>query len=103
MDKLDGHPGIVFRGGPTGERAALAAGPDVWEVIAALHAVSQADPGLRGDRLRGELESVTGLDASQVNAALQYYSAYPLEIDERISLNNEAAEQGEAGHGQAEA
>jgi hypothetical protein len=27
------HPGIVYRDGPTGRRAALAVGPDVWEVI----------------------------------------------------------------------
>jgi hypothetical protein len=24
------HPGVVFRDGPTGRRAGLAAGPDVW-------------------------------------------------------------------------
>ncbi len=28
------HPGVVFRDGPTGRRAGLAAGPDVWEIIA---------------------------------------------------------------------
>ena len=32
--RMDEHPGIVFRGGPTGRRAALAGGPDVWEVMA---------------------------------------------------------------------
>jgi hypothetical protein len=30
LDTLD-HPGIVYRPGPTGRRAALAVGPDVWE------------------------------------------------------------------------
>jgi len=30
------HPGIVFRGPTHDRRAALAAGPDVWEVIARL-------------------------------------------------------------------
>lgn len=30
------HPGIVYRNGPTGRRAALAVGPDVWEVVSAL-------------------------------------------------------------------
>src|SRR5262245_65967212 len=30
------HPGIVYRDGPTGRRAALAVGPDVWEVVSAL-------------------------------------------------------------------
>jgi hypothetical protein len=29
------HPGIMFRPGPPGRRAALAGGPDVWEVLRA--------------------------------------------------------------------
>src|ERR1051325_882899 len=31
--RMDEHPGIVFREGPTGRRAALAGGPDVWELV----------------------------------------------------------------------
>lgn len=31
--RMEAHPGIVFHDGPSGRRAALAAGPDVWEVI----------------------------------------------------------------------
>ena len=34
------HPGIVFRDGPTGRRAALPVGPDVWEVISALRSTT---------------------------------------------------------------
>jgi hypothetical protein len=30
------HPGIAFKPGPAGRRAALAGAPDVWEVVAAL-------------------------------------------------------------------
>lgn len=30
------HLGIVFRDGPMGRRAGVAAGPDVWEIVAAL-------------------------------------------------------------------
>jgi hypothetical protein len=30
------HPGIVFKSGPSGRRAALAGGPDVWEIASAL-------------------------------------------------------------------
>jgi len=29
------HPGIVFKPGPAGRRAALAGGPDVWEIVGA--------------------------------------------------------------------
>src|SRR5260370_9542269 len=35
IEQLD-YPGIVFRGPAHDRRAALAAGPDVWEVIARL-------------------------------------------------------------------
>ena len=31
--RMEAHPGIVFRNGPSGRRAGLAAGPDVWEVV----------------------------------------------------------------------
>ncbi len=33
---MEEHPGIAFRDGPVGRRAALAGGPDVWEVIETL-------------------------------------------------------------------
>jgi len=42
--RMDDHPGIVFRDGPIGRRAGLAAGPDVWEIIGALRS-----SGLEGD------------------------------------------------------
>ena len=42
---LDRHPGIVFRDGPAGRRAAVVGGPDVWEIIGAVHSAPE-----RGDR-----------------------------------------------------
>jgi hypothetical protein len=89
------HPGIIFRPGPTGRRAALSAGPDVWEVIAALNAIREEDPQADQMSLLGELGEVTGLSAAQVGVALRYYAAYPSEIDERITLNKEVAEREE--------
>ena len=88
-----GHPGIVIRPGPTGPRAALGDGPDVWEVIGALHALRGEDPTRHGEALLGELCTVTGLTAAQVSAALDYYTAHPGEIDTRISANHDAAQQ----------
>ncbi|MFC8848479.1 MULTISPECIES: hypothetical protein [unclassified Micromonospora] len=85
------HPGVVFRAGPTGRRAALAGGPDVWEIVAALHAVQDEAPQLEGDELTVELVAVTGLSAAQVGTALRYYAAYPEEVDERVTSNHEAA------------
>ena len=89
------HPGIVFRAGPTGRRAALSGGPDVWEVVAALHAIRDEDPDLDGDLLLGEVSTVTGLNVTQVTAVLRYYAAYPDEIDERIAGNRDVAEREE--------
>jgi hypothetical protein len=86
------HPGIVIRSGPTGPRAVLFDGPDVWEVIAALHALRDEDPIRRGEVLRSELRAVTGLTTDQVAAALDYYTAHPEDVDTRIAANTEAAE-----------
>ncbi len=37
------HPGIVFKPGPSGRRAALAGGPDVWEIASALRRISGSE------------------------------------------------------------
>ncbi|NJC85479.1 hypothetical protein [Planosporangium mesophilum] len=89
------HPGVVFRSGPTGRRATLASGPDIWEIIAALHAVRAETPELEGEDLANEIGAVTGLGRDGVATALRYYAAYPDEIDERIEANREAAEREE--------
>lgn len=85
-------PAIVMRPGPTGPRAGLADGPDVWEVVAALHALRDEDPTRHDDVLRDELCAVTGLTAAQVAAALDYYTAHPEDVDTRIAANDDAAE-----------
>ncbi|WP_020519464.1 hypothetical protein [Catelliglobosispora koreensis] len=89
------HPGIYFRPGPTGRRAAVSGGPDVSEVVAALHAIRAEEPHLEGDSLIEELAAVTGLNAQKVGIAIRYYAAFPEEIDQRIALNRDAAEREE--------
>lgn len=89
------HPGIIFKPGPTGRRAALSGGPDVWEVIGALNAVRTEDPHIEGNHLLKSLSEVTGLESAQVGIALRYYAAYPAEIDEQIAHNNEVAKREE--------
>jgi hypothetical protein len=42
--RMSEHPGIVFRPGPTGRRAALAAGPDAWEVVPGREYAATAPP-----------------------------------------------------------
>jgi hypothetical protein len=88
--RMDDHPGIVFRDGPSGRRAGLAAGPDVWEVISALRST-----GLDGDGGIQATAEWAGLTVRQVRDAVGYYSEYPPEIDERISRNVEEADTAE--------
>ena len=85
--RMADHPGIVFRDGPGGRRAALASGPDVWEMIETV----------KGTRLAGEeaIEAAAewgNLTSAQVSLAVRYYGDFPDEIDERILLNRQEAE-----------
>jgi hypothetical protein len=85
--RMAAHPGIVFRDGPTGRRAGLAAGPDVWEVVALLR-------GLRG-RIETRVAKAAGqlgLTAPQVRAASRYYAEFPDEVDAQIAANEDAAD-----------
>lgn len=89
--RMDEHPGIVFRGGPTGRRAALAGGPDVWELVATLKSGKS-----RGEDAIAATSELLGLTDSQVRTAVRYYGAFVDEIDRRIALNAEDADEAEA-------
>jgi len=79
--RRDEHPLITFRDGPTGRRAGLIGGPDVWEI------------GLWLEDLAGEpdptaaLLSETAVTRPQVDATRRYTEAYPEEISVRIELH----------------
>lgn len=85
--KCRAFPGIVYREGPTGRRAALAVGPDVWEVIASVKHVSGS-----GDRKVRNAARVLSRDERWVRLAIEFYTSFPDEIDARIRSNEEAAE-----------
>lgn len=79
--RRDEHPMITFRDGPTGRRAGLIAGPDVWEVAMWIEDLGEApDPA-------GELAADDVLSRAQIDAALRYRAAYPDEIQARIDLH----------------
>jgi hypothetical protein len=80
-------PGITYRDGPTGRRAALVAGPDIWEIIRAL----KQTPGRDERRVRNLAEEL-GLLPKQVRLAVDFYGANPTEVDDRIALEDRAAE-----------
>jgi len=85
--RMEDHPGIAFRDGPTGRRAALAGGPDVWEVIETLHGT-----GLAGEAAVTSTAIWGNLVPAQVRVAVRYYAEYRDEVDERITLNRQEAE-----------
>lgn len=74
------HPGIVFKDGPSGRRAALALGPDIWEVIRVLAEVDE-----RGDAAVTAAAELMYLEAGRVRLALRYYAAFRAEIDQEIA------------------
>lgn len=90
ITQLD-YPGIVFRGSPHDRRAALAAGPDVWEIIARLLELN----GSEEDRI-SVLAEESELPTRLIRLALDYAAARPLEIRSRIKRNAEAAERSQA-------
>jgi hypothetical protein len=86
--RIEAFPGIVFRSGPTGRRAGIAGGPDVWEIVRDLK-------GVVGEGSTDPIEQVvrvSGLDRAVVELAASYYAAHPSDVDERIRMNEQAVE-----------
>lgn len=92
------HPGIIFRGPDRDRRAALAAGPDVWEVVARLRELDGAEE-VRIRRLSDEV----GLHPRLIRVALDYAAVHPDEIQARIGRNEEMAERSRRAAEQREA
>lgn len=79
--RMDEHPGVMFREGPAGRRATLVGGPDVWEVIRAVRSGRAAEPGLAEAELLELVADNTGVPARLVNAAVDYWAAFPDEVE----------------------
>jgi hypothetical protein len=80
-DRAESHPGIVFRSGPSGRRAALAGGPDVWEIC---FAARELGGGMQAAERVAENLSLT---PDRVAVALRYEAEFPQEIQVRIDLH----------------
>ena len=89
--RMADHPGVIFKDGPSGRRAALAYGPDVWEVIKFLREVDE-----RGPAAIDAAAEVFAVDAGRVGTAINYYGGYPDEIDAEIAEADEASARAEA-------
>lgn len=81
-------PGIVYRDGPTGRRAGLVGGPDVWEVVRSL----KAAPGKQEQRVRVLAEQL-GLAVERIRLAVAFYAANPNEVEQSIAVDEQAAVQ----------
>lgn len=89
--RMEAHPGIVFRDGATGRRAALAGGPDVWEVVGAVQAHE-----VRGEAAIVATAEWAALTIDQVRTAIRYYAEFPGDVDDRIRRNFDETEEAEA-------
>lgn len=88
--RMADHPGVIFKDGPSGRRAALAYGPDVWEVIKFLREVDE-----RGPAAIDAAVEVFAVDASRIAVAINYYGDYAAEIDAEIAEADEASARAE--------
>jgi uncharacterized protein (DUF433 family) len=80
----------VFKPGPSGRRAALAGGPDVWEIVSALRHTLGKEA-----RRVAALAAEFGLHERQVIMALDYAAAHRDEVEERVNANDRALEEAE--------
>lgn len=85
VDLLD-YPGIVFRGPAHDRRAALAAGPDVWEIILRLRELG----GSQEERII-TLSDESGLHPRLIRIAVDYAAEHADETRRRIERNQASA------------
>jgi hypothetical protein len=89
--RMADHPGVVFKDGPSGRRAALAYGPDIWEIVKFLREVDE-----RGPAALDAAAEVFAVDAARVSTAVSYYGNYREEIDAEIADADDASASAEA-------
>lgn len=84
--RMQAHPGIVFRDGPTGRRPGLRDGVDIWEVIAAFPPGKVSEAGI------AHVVKTMALREAQVRDAIRYYFEFQDEIDAWLRMVEEEAE-----------
>ena len=88
--RRDEHPMITFRDGPTGRRAGLMGGPDVWEVAMWIDDLGPVrDPA-------AELATDGVVSRPQIDSVLAYRAAYADELQARIDLHRSDSAAAEA-------
>jgi hypothetical protein len=94
--RMEDHPGVIFRDGPTGRRAVLVGGPDVWEIVRAVRSTRGSESSLKPIEVLALVESNTGVPGRLIQVALRYWAAYPDEIDTWIADADELEAEAQA-------
>ena len=97
IDQLD-YPGIIFRGPAHDRRAALATGPDVWEIVARLQELDGSE-----EQRISLLSAESDLHPRLIRIALDYAADHADEVRTRIDRNRAMAEQSRRTSAQREA
>ena len=97
IDQLD-YPGIIFRGPAHDRRAALATGPDVWEIVARLQELDGSE-----EQRISLLSAESELHPRLIRVALDYAADHVDEVRERIDRNRAMAERSRRTSEQREA
>ena len=97
IDQLD-YPGIIFRGPGHDRRAALAAGPDVWEIVARLQELDGSE-----EQRISLLSAESDLHPRLIRIALDYAAEHADEVRARIDRNRAMAERSRRTSKQREA
>jgi hypothetical protein len=97
IDELD-YPGIIFRGPVHDRRAALAAGPDVWEIVARLQELDGSE-----EQRISLLAAESDLHPRLIRIALDYAAEHSDEVRVRIDRNRAMAERSRRTSRQREA
>lgn len=90
--RRDDHPLVTFRDGPSGRRAGIVGGPDIWEISLWLEEIASADSPDRTDspdrsHNADELVADGVVTRAEVDAAIAYAAAFPDEIAARLELH----------------
>ena len=89
-DQLD-YPGIIFRGPAHDRRAGLAAGPDVWEVVARLQELEGSE-----EHRISLLAAESDLHPRLIRMALDYAAEHADDVRELIERNRLMTERSRA-------
>lgn len=89
--RMADHPGVIFKDGPSGRRAALTYGPDIWEIIKFLREVDE-----RGPAALDAAADMLALEPGEIAVAVSYYADYAAEIDAEIADADDVSARAEA-------